>query len=83
MSISSGSVNDSIFGGDAYNFCGATSATGNTVTISGPPTFNTASELVGGEGFGLLGADADFFSGNHLNISNYTGGAVSNVKNFK
>lgn len=81
VTISGGSISSTeVYGGYAQTTSGTASATGNTVTISGSPTFNAAPMLAGG---GSNSPSADVFSNNRLNIWNYTGNSVGNVKNFQ
>ena len=81
ITISGGNISSTeIYGGYVATNTGTASATGNTVTISGSPTFNSAPMLAGG---GSNSPSADVFSNNRLNIWNYTGNSVGNVKNFQ
>ncbi len=85
VTISGGTVN-SVYGGLVMSTSGSATATGNTVTLSGAPTFTNNSFLYGGLG---AGSPADVFTGNTLNVWNYTstavGGAadVAGVANFE
>ncbi|MDR0997405.1 MAG: hypothetical protein LBL69_07080, partial [Zoogloeaceae bacterium] len=72
-----------IQGGYAYaGVGGVESATDNTVTISGKPNL-TSSELWGGNVTRKGGGAKDAFTGNTLNVWNYQGGDVKNVRNFE
>ena len=74
VSITGGTVNGNVIGGSSFG----AEATRNTVTISGSPTFNPlVSNLQGGNNA------VDRFTGNTLNVWNYTGSAVSNVTGFE
>ena len=73
VTISGGIVNGDVQGG----YSGLGDATYNTVTISGSPTFGVGTTLYGGAGGG------DPFTGNTLNVWNYTGSAVNGVDNFQ
>ena len=63
------------------------SAVNNTVTISGTPTFSSSSSgLYGGfvgSGSGTPAPGTDAFTGNTLNVLNYSGGPVYSVQNFQ
>jgi outer membrane autotransporter protein len=75
--INGGAVNGSVYGG----YSGNDNATNNTVTISGSPQFSPGpgghTGLYGGGGGG------DAFTGNTLNVWNYSGSAVRSVQNFQ
>ena len=70
--ISGGTIEKNIYGGYAHG----NAATGNSVTISGRPTFAADSVIYGG-----YSASGGEVSGNILNIKS-TGITVSNIKNF-
>jgi len=70
--ISGGSVGLNVVGG----WSDPGDATYNTVTISGSPTFG-ATTLAGGTSTG------DAFTGNTLNVWNYSGTSVAGVQNFQ
>ncbi|MCL2727951.1 MAG: hypothetical protein FWD56_06165 [Bacteroidales bacterium] len=75
VTITGGTINGPVVGGSAMN-----SATNNTITISGAPTFGASSVLLGG---GLNVPVGDAFTGNILNVLNYSGNAVDVVANFQ
>jgi hypothetical protein len=82
VTISGGSVNNSVYGGLAGTGApGSATAKDNTVTISGSPTFGAATILYGGWTTGAGVGDA--FTGNTLNVRNYSGSAVDGVRNFQ
>jgi hypothetical protein len=74
--ISGGSVDSNIFGGFDQS---DGNAVNNTVTLSGSPTFNIEKFIRGGRV--INGSDS--FSGNTLNVWNYSGSSVGNVINFE
>lgn len=65
-------------GGYAFSARGAATATDNRITLSGAPLFGPGSDLYGGRT-----NVGDAFSGNTLNVWNYTGSAVKDVQNFQ
>ena len=78
--ISGGTLNvGNIYGGYANTSSG--SATGNTVTLSGAPQFliNTTNLYGGG---GAIGT-GDKFTGNTLNVWDYSGSSVRSIQNFE
>ncbi|WP_310600856.1 hypothetical protein [Desulfobulbus sp.] len=85
VTINGGTVDASIYGGfsriDGNGETG--SATGNAVTISGAPDLS-GSDLYGGfVGYVTPEPGMDAFSGNTLNVFNYSGSAVQSVQNFQ
>ncbi|MDR2244097.1 MAG: hypothetical protein LBE15_01645, partial [Burkholderiales bacterium] len=64
VEIDGGTVSDNIRGGEAESTHGVSTATNNTVTIRGTPTFNNVS-LIGGEA-------ADVSTGNVLNLYSHS-----------
>ena len=74
VTINGGQLDNFIFGGVGGP---GGDATNNTVTISGSPIFGATTELHGG-GWGV-----DNFTGNTLNVWNYTGSPVDQVRNFE
>ncbi|MDR1125906.1 MAG: hypothetical protein LBM64_07590, partial [Deltaproteobacteria bacterium] len=81
VTVSGGTVNTDVIGGFAYSASGAATASGNTVTVSGSPTFSGTNTYLYG---GLAGAgQSDAFTGNTLNVWNYSGSEVDNVLNFE
>jgi outer membrane autotransporter protein len=84
VNISGGTVGGDVVGGVAYSNSGSATATGNTVTLSGAPTFSGSSpELLGGNGSGP-GGSVDTFTGNTLNVWNYSGTNTFNtIANFE
>ncbi|MCL2790278.1 MAG: autotransporter domain-containing protein [Desulfobulbus sp.] len=76
----------SVYGGfsqvDGHGETG--SATGNTVTIGGAPDLSGASLYGGFVGSGaILAPGTDAFTGNTLNVLNYSGSSVQSVQNFQ
>ncbi|MDR2014994.1 MAG: hypothetical protein LBP99_05150 [Azoarcus sp.] len=83
VTISNGQINGSVYGGyiDSDSVDVGT-ATNNVVTLSGAPIFAAASELYGG----YIDPDVptrDAFTGNTLNVWNYSGSPVGSVANFQ
>ncbi|MCL1972132.1 MAG: autotransporter outer membrane beta-barrel domain-containing protein [Endomicrobia bacterium] len=74
VNISGGSIGWHVTGGYISS---AGSATYNTVTISGSPTIT--GNVNGGNGSGT----GDVFTGNTLNVWNYSGSSVWSVQNFE
>lgn len=84
--ISGGTINGDVFGGYAASTKGTAIATGNTVIISGNIKLSDVAISGGATGAGrtrALPGAADTFSGNTLNIWNYTGGTVKSLANFE
>ncbi|MCL2485478.1 MAG: autotransporter outer membrane beta-barrel domain-containing protein, partial [Endomicrobia bacterium] len=78
VNIRGGSIGGGVIGG-YINITGL--ATYNTVTLSGSPTFKNYSNLYGGDQ--SYSGTGDVFTGNTLNVWNYSGSSVYNVKNFQ
>ena len=76
VTINGGEVAGNVSGGATYSG-GICDTTYNTVTISGSPVFGATTILEGG-GYG-----ADDFTGNTLNVENYSGSAVFEVYWFE
>ena len=85
--IGGGTVDADVYGGYSVVHNNADgSATGNTVTLSGSPVFGNSSIYGGfvGDSAGVPLTGADAFSGNTLNVRNYTGtSVVDSVQNFQ
>jgi hypothetical protein len=83
VTIGSGTVNARVFGGyaESNGASGATTATHNTVTISGSPTFGAGAILFGGYTYGTGAGDA--WTGNTLNLKTTTPITVAGVRNFQ
>ena len=81
VTISGGSVGEHVFGGYSENG----NATHNTVTITGSPafTFNPAGNWLLGGNSKSVAAGPDRFTGNTLNVWNYSGSPVTAVENFQ
>ncbi|GHU05871.1 hypothetical protein FACS1894205_6500 [Alphaproteobacteria bacterium] len=79
VTINGGVVQNGVDGGLASSPTGAATASGNSVSISGSPSFGGNAELHGGGGNGT----GDFFTGNSLKILNYSGSAMDAVSNFQ
>jgi hypothetical protein len=76
VTIRGGTVDANIFGGfDQSNG----NATANTVTISGSPTFGNGKSIRGGR----VTNGTDGFSGNTLEVVNYTGSNVGGIVGFQ
>ncbi len=82
VTISGGTVDGNVYGGLALSTGGPATATGNTVNIYGSPAL-TNSILYGGSTSKLDPGADDAFTGNTLNVWNYTGSAVAGVENFQ
>jgi outer membrane autotransporter protein len=78
VTITGGTVSGGVYGGFLVHNPNTGNATGNTVTISGSPTL-TSSALYGG----YTGGTGDVFTGNTLNVHNYSGSSVASVQNFQ
>jgi hypothetical protein len=76
VSISGGTVIGNVYGGISE----LGSAVKNTVTISGSPDLSAAALHGGGDNGGM---PVDLFSGNTLNVREYTGGTVGEISNFE
>ena len=76
VTINGGEIVNNVVGGTVNE----DNATYNTVTISGSPIFGALVSLSGGGGNPFL---ADTFTGNTLNVWDYSGGAVYYVTNFE
>ncbi len=74
VTITGGTVNGAVYGG--YSTSGT--ATGNSVTISGSPVFGTGTRIHGG----FSGSAGNAFSGNTLNLYNWTG-TVAGIQRFE
>lgn len=91
--ISGGNVTGDVAGGLLYHNpptsvgSDANSATGNTVTLTGAPDFTssgTPSNIYGGLHMDTGNAyTGDSYTGNTLNIWNYSGSRVGNIQNFQ
>ena len=79
--INGGEVDGNVYGGYADATGGSATATYNTVTISGAPTFGGGTALLGGGS--SFGTPQDMFTGNTLNVWNYHGSPVAWVGNFQ
>ena len=78
VTISGGTMEGNVYGGRAETSgSGIARAINNTVTISGNPTFGGTTQLFGG------GGGSDTFTGNTLNVWNFTGSSVAGVENFE
>ena len=81
VTINNGTITGDVYGGYATGNGGSLTATHNTVTISGSPTFNNpAGTILYGGVTSPVGGDA--FTGNTLNVWNYSGSSVNELKNF-
>lgn len=81
VSVTGGRISGDVYGGFMYSAAAGT-AVRNTVTLSGSPAFAAESGLYGGfDPFGEPGMDV--FTGNTLNVWNYTGGPVHSAGNFQ
>ena len=78
--INGGTVTKTVIGGYARTGTGYSTATHNTVTISGNPNLKAA-PLLGGQTSG--GFSGDEFTGNTLNVWNYNGSPVAEIRNFQ
>ena len=78
--INGGTVTKDIIGGYARTVTGFSTATHNTVTISGSPDLKAA-PLLGGRTTG--GFAGDEFTGNTLNVWNYSGSPIAEIRNFQ
>ena len=77
VTISGGTVGGDVIGGWSLT---DGNATYNTVTISGSPSFDpNMTDIMGGGSM----AGTDSFTGNTLNVWNYSGNAVNSVQNFQ
>ncbi|CAK7069220.1 MAG: hypothetical protein DELT_01804 [Desulfovibrio sp.] len=81
VTIAGGSISGHVYGGYASSDSSAATAGGNTVTLTGSPLFTATSVLYGGDALGFVSADA--FTGNSLNVWNYTGSSVAEARNFQ
>ena len=84
VSVSGGTIKKNVTGGYAHSASGSATATGNSVTLSGSPVFNAASKIWGGQAVDIHNIPSgDSFTGNTLNVWNYSGSKVSSVQNFQ
>ena len=78
--INGGTVTKHVIGGYASTATGYSAATNNIVTISGNPNLKAA-PLLGGLTYG--GFAGDEFTGNTLNVWNYNGSSIAEIRNFQ
>ena len=83
VTVSGGNIGGNVRGGSAESSSGSAMATGNRVTLSGSPVFGAASEIWGGKATDGSTPIGDSFSGNTLNVWNYSGSSVKSVQNFE
>lgn len=80
VTVNGGTIKN-VVGGIIFNLSGSGAATGNSVTLSGSPAFAPGGIILGATT--KVAAPCDLFSGNTLNIWNYTGSAANEVGNFQ